>query len=151
MNNIEIATVSSRDESEALDAILWDILCKPLDLPRNIRDSFKLEGKSLELVVKSNSTVLGGLVANWTSPTEVELRHLVLKPEIQNQGVGSQLVKELIKMVSEEKCSRVHTIVRNSSVAFLKKLGFSVAEGEAPQHPVFLEHGITLELMQILL
>lgn len=149
MNNIEVDIVSSQDESEELDSILWDVLWKPLDLPRNIRESFKLEGKSLELVAKSNGKVLGGLVANWTSPTEVELRHLVLKPEIHNQGIGSRMVKELIKIVSEEKCSRIHTIVRNSSVAFFKKLGFSLAEGEAPQHPVFLEHGITLELMKI--
>jgi N-acetylglutamate synthase-like GNAT family acetyltransferase len=151
MNNIEIVTVSSKDESEKLDSILWDVLWKPLDLPRNIRESFRLEGKSLELVAKLNGIVLGGLVANWTSPTEVELRHIVLDSEIQNQGVGSKLVKKLIKTVSERKCLRIHTITRNSSVVFFKKLGFSLAEAEAPQHPVFQKHGITLKLMQITL
>ena len=148
MSNIVIKEITDRSEAVQLDQLLWEMLWKPLDLPRNIRDSFKLEGECLELGAKIDGLLIGGLVANWTSPTEVEMRHLAIKQENHGQSIGTQLVTELLKRVSSQGCTRVHTIARNTSVNFLQKLGFITSQGEAPEHPLFKKHGITFELLE---
>ena len=131
-----------------LDTSLWEVLWRPLGLPRNVRDSFKLEGESFEFVAKSHGEVLGGLVANRTSPTEVKLRHIALKPEAQNQGAGSRLVNALIGTLSQNKCTRIRVIARDTSTGFFRKLGFTTSPGEAPEHPALKKHRITFELME---
>ena len=148
MNDLTIESVESESDAMELDSILWEVLWRPLGLPRNVRESFKLKGESLEFVAKSHGEVLGGLVANWTSPTEVKLRHIALKPEAQNQGAGSQLVNALIGTISQNKCTRIHVIARKTSAGFFRKLGFTPSPGEAPEHPAFKKHRITFELME---
>ncbi len=83
INAVEISLVNSKVESKELDALLWGVLWKPLVLLRNIRESFKLAGECLELIARADDRLLSGLVANWTSPTEIQLRHLGLKPVIE--------------------------------------------------------------------
>ena len=149
MSDFTITPVTTQAEYEELDALLWEVLWRPLGLPRNIRESFKIDGECVELVAKASGSLIGGLVANWTSPTEVELRHLAVRPEVQDQGVGSQLIKTLVRIVARRLCIRIHTIARDSSTGFFRKLGFSTAPGDAPEHPAFERHGITFELMEM--
>ena len=148
MNETMIQSLDSSSEVAELDQLLWEILWKPLDLPRDIRDSFKLEGERLELGAKVGNLLVGGLVANWTSLTEVEIRHLAVRPDSHGRGIGSRLVAELLERVVEQGCTRVHTIARNTSADFLRNLGFTTAPGEPPEHPLFKKHGITFELLQ---
>lgn len=148
MNDLTIEVVKSQADATELDTLLWKVLWMPLGLPRNVRESFKLGGECLEFVAKSDGEVVGGLVANWTSPTGVELRHIAVKAEAQYRGVGSQLVKALMGKVAQNGCTRIHTIARNTSTGFFKKLGFTAAPGDVPEHPVFMKHGITFELLE---
>jgi GNAT superfamily N-acetyltransferase len=148
MSNIEIHQIKSPSETEELDWLLWEVLWKPLELPRNIRDSFKLEGEHLELGARIDNAFIGGLVANWTSPTEVEIRHLAVKPQNQNQCVGTQLVARLLENISGKSCARVYAIARNTSAGFFRRLGFTTAPGEPPEHPLFKKQGITFELLE---
>ncbi|MBW2739611.1 MAG: GNAT family N-acetyltransferase [Deltaproteobacteria bacterium] len=80
--------------------MLWEILWKPLSLPKNIRDSFKLTGETIELVAKSNRILVGGIVANWISPIDVEIRHIAINSGSQRIGVGKGLVHALAKDIS---------------------------------------------------
>jgi ribosomal protein S18 acetylase RimI-like enzyme len=148
MSNIEIHQIKSPSETEELDRLLWEVLWKPLDLPRNIRNSFKLEGEYLELGARIDNSFIGGLVANWTSPTEVEIRHIAVKPQNQKQSIGTQLFAKLLEHISDKSCIRVHTIARNTSADFFRRLGFSTAPGEPPDHPLFKKQGITFELLE---
>jgi N-acetylglutamate synthase-like GNAT family acetyltransferase len=77
------------------------------------------------------------------------LRHLAIAPEAQNSGAGRLLVVRLIEMVRHRGCRRLHTIARNTSKAFFRKVGFRTAPGFSPEHPVFKRHGITFELMEM--
>ncbi len=138
----------SEAELSELDALLWEVLWKLLDLPRNVRDSFKPNGEGLELVARSEDVLVGGLVANWTSPEEVEIRHLAIKEEKQKQGIGVRLIEVLLEELSGQGCTRLHTIARTTSVAFFRKLGFRTAPGQPPEHPEFKKHGIRFELLQ---
>ena len=146
--DMTIAPVCSKTESKELDQLLWEVLWKPLGLPRDIRASFRLNGECIELVAKAEGKVIGGLMANWINDSEAELRHIALKPEVQNQGIGRQLVTSLISIISCQGCLRIHTIARNTSAGFFRNLGFKTAPGIPPEHSDFKKHGITFELME---
>lgn len=89
-----------------------------------------------------------GLVGVWTSDCEVELRHLAVSADAQDQGAGRQLVAALFQVVLPKGCRRIHTIARNTSAGFFPQLGFRTITGNAPRHPIFENHGITFELME---
>ncbi|OPY67799.1 MAG: acetyltransferase [Syntrophorhabdaceae bacterium PtaU1.Bin034] len=146
MATIEIATTA--DAAARLDELLWVVLWQPLGLPRDVRRSFSLPGEGCELLALEKGQVVGGLVALGTDDIEIELRHLAVASQAQGHGIGRALVAELYRIAAAKKCRRIHTIARNTSADFFRALGFRTAPGHAPEHPAFLEHGITFELME---
>ena len=146
MATVEIVTTT--DASTTLDELLWVVLWQPLGLPRDVRSSFKLEGEEFELLAQENKQVVGGLVAVCTGDAEMELRHLAVAFHAQGRGIGRSLVAELCRIAKARNCWHIHTIARNTSAEFFRTLGFQAAPGLAPEHPLFLEHGIKFELME---
>jgi N-acetylglutamate synthase-like GNAT family acetyltransferase len=122
-----------------------------LGLPRDIRQTFSLKGEEFELFVQENGQLVGGLVTVWIGNTEIELRHLAVAAHAQGRGLGRDLVTELYRIAKTRYCQRIHATVRNTSAGFFRSLGFQSASGQAPEHPVFLEHGIRFELMERLI
>ena len=143
-----IETVATAADAAELDELLWQVLWRPLGLPRDARHAFCADGEALELVANENGRIVGGLVAVWTANAEVELRHLAVAPNAQRHGNGRSLVAELVRIAASRGCRRIHTIARNSSAGFFRRLGFRTAPGKAPEHPVFTKQGITFELME---
>jgi len=147
MSEVTIEPTTSPKDADEFDELLWRILWQPLGLPRNVRQGFKVDGESLELVAKENGRIIGGVVAVWTGATEVELRHVAVVKEAQNKGTGRRLIESVIDIVRSRGCRRVHTIARITSSDFFRNLGFRTAPGTAPEHSVFKKHGIVFELM----
>ncbi|MFA5687765.1 MAG: GNAT family N-acetyltransferase [Kiritimatiellales bacterium] len=145
---VTVEIVTTADAAARLDELLWVVLWRPLSLPRDIRRTFSLEGEEFELLAQENGQGVGGLVAVWTGGSGIELRHLAVAPHAQGHGIGRSLVMELYRIAKIKNCRRIHTIARNTSGEFFRTLGFQTAPGQAPEHPVFLEHGITFELME---
>jgi N-acetylglutamate synthase-like GNAT family acetyltransferase len=143
-----IEPVTSEHDSEELDRLLWETLWKPIGLPRNIRESFTVNGTAFSLVAKNEGAIVGGLVAVWTSVREVEIRHIAVVGGSQKRGVGAELANSLLETVAVRGCFRVHTIARNTSTGFFLKMGFTKASGTPPEHPDFKKHGILFELME---
>ena len=146
-DNINICSVVTTEESRELNRVLWEVLWEPFGLPCNVRDSFKLEGECIELAAKEGAVVVGGLVANFLSVDELELRHLGIKSGYQKKSVGSMLVKYLIETGKERGCSVIQTYARNTSVGFFLRLGFVLPTREILEHPDFSKHGITFQKM----
>lgn len=149
MDHSAVECAASEADSCGLDALLWEVLWEPLGLPRDTREAFHLDGECLELVAKVDGRLVGGLVAIWAAPTEIELRHLAVRPEAQSRGAGRELVRRLIATVGERGGGGIHTVARNTSAGFYRRLGFTTAPGEPPSHPVFARHGITFELLEM--
>jgi predicted N-acetyltransferase YhbS len=143
-----LQTPATTNHAADLDDLLWRVLWQPLDLPRDVRHAFSIEGEELELVAKDGGEVVGGLVAVWTSDSEMELRHLAVAPDRQGRGIGRSLVAEFFRIVALREGGRIHTIARSTSAGFFRRLGFRSAQGLAPEHPRFMENGITFELME---
>ncbi len=143
-----VESVKTAGDAAEMDELLWSVLWRSLGLPRDIRSQFHIDGEKVELAAGEDGRIVGGLVAVWTAGDEMELRHLAVVSGAQRRGVGRRLVAELCRIASVGKCRRIHTITRNTSADFFRKIGFRPAPGRAPQHPVFLEHGIVFELME---
>ncbi len=146
MTTVDIITTA--DAAARLDELLWIVLWQPLGLPRDIRNTFNMDGEKFELLAQENGQAVGGLLAVWTGRAEIELRHLAVAAHAQGRGIGRSLVTELCRIAKARNCRRIHTIARNTSAEFFRTLGFQTAPGQTPEHPVFLEHGITFELME---
>lgn len=145
---IAVETVITKDDAGDLDELLWRVLWQPLGLLREVRRQFNIGGEEIELIARKDGQLVGGLVAVWTPDADIELRHLAVDPGVQLKGVGRSLIAKLLHLAVSERCHRIHTIARNTSVCFFQKQGFCITSGKAPEHPVFLEHGITFELME---
>jgi len=143
---IEHAT-SDKEKSE-LDQLLWDVLWKPLELTRDIRQSFKLNNPQIDLIAVDDGVVIGGLVANWLSENEIEIRHIAVRSEHQRLSAGRRLVEGLIKLVQKDALVTIVTCARNTSADFFAKLGF-IPTGEYIEHQDFTQHGIKFQKMYL--
>lgn len=143
-----LEVVKTAADAAEVDDLLWRVLWQPLGFTRDIRNNFKIVGEKLELAAKENGLIIGGLVAVQTAKNEIELRHLAVTSSHQRKGIGRGLVTELCRIASIRMYRRIHTVARNTSASFFRTVGFQTVPGFAPEHPVFLEHGITFELLE---
>jgi len=146
MATVEI--IKTAGDVAQVDELLWRVLWQPLGLPRDIRSNFNIDGEKLELAAKEHGQVVGGLVAVWSAKNDIELRHLAVDSSHQRKGIGRSLVTELCRIASIKMYHRVHTIARSTSAGFFRELGFRAVPGMAPEHPLFLRHGIIFEFME---
>lgn len=145
---MKIKHAESDEEKSELDQLLWYVLWKPLGLPRNIRQSFKLNYPQIELVAIDHNKVTGGLVANSLSDNAIEIHHIAVRPDYQGRSIGRRLVENLIKMMEMNASVKIQTCARNTSVGFFAKLGF-IPTNEYLEHPDFTKHGITIQKMYL--
>jgi len=141
---MKIRYATTAKEQQNLDQLLWDVLWKPLGLPRNIRKSFELDKPQIDLISVEDNTIIGALVANWLSEKEIEIRHIAVRQDFQGLSVARLLIDELIELVKKKSPLQIQTLARNTSVGFFAKLGFE-SRGSPVRHKDFLEHGITFQ------
>ncbi|MFC1950868.1 GNAT family N-acetyltransferase [Chloroflexota bacterium] len=141
---MEIKLATSDKEKEDLDQLLWEVLWKRLGFDHNIRETFKLETRQIELIAVQDRVVIGGLVANWLPDSELEIRHIAVAADSQENSVGRHLFRELISMIKSNNSIKIKSWARNTSIGFFAHLGF-VATGELLEHPQFTKHEITFE------
>lgn len=145
---MKIKHAISDKEKSKLDQLLWDVLWKPLGLPRDIRQSFKLNNPQIDLVAVDNGVVIGGLVANWLSENEIEIRHIAVSSDFQGLSVGKRLVEKLIKLVQKDNPVKIQTCARNTSIGFFTKQGF-ISTGEHLEHQDFARYGVKFQQMYL--
>jgi len=137
--------ISDKEKNE-LDKLLWGVLWEPLGLERNIRESFKLFSPQIDLIAVDNGIVIGGIVANWLSRNEIEIRHIAVKSGYQGLSNGKRLVEKLVTSIQQDAPIRIQTYARNTSIGFFVKLGFK-STGEYLEHKDFTKHGIKFQKM----
>lgn len=149
----DCAVVESHDpeEIEALDNLLWEVLWQPLGLPRDIRQSFHIEGTLRQFIVCPHRVVVAGAVVRATGTTEMEICHVAVRPGTQRKGIGRGLVEHIIDTARKELYSRIRVITRNTSEKFFRNFGFEALPQAFPDHPAFKKYGISFRVMEMLL
>lgn len=143
---MKIKIAQSDLEKRGLDRLLWDVLWGPLNLPRNVRRSFRLDKPETEIIAVDRNKVIGGLVACQLAEHQFEIRHLAVGADYQGRSVGRLLIEELINQISKDTVVWVQAYARNTSVGFFARLGF-VPEGGFLEHEDFTRHGIKFQKM----
>jgi ribosomal protein S18 acetylase RimI-like enzyme len=141
---MHIQYAENQNEKDGLAQLLWDVLWKPLGLPRDIGSSFKLNGPQIELMAIMDDEIIGGLVANWLSKTVIELLHIAVKPGFQKTSIGKELVTNLITSVQQDCPIKIQVYARNTATGFYTKLNFKPINGYL-EHPDFSAHGIKFQ------
>lgn len=145
---MDIKQATNHQEQNELDQLLWDVLWKPLNFKRNIRESFRLDEPQIEIVAVDNNDIIGALVANWLSNNEIEIRHIAVKTDFQKMAVGRMLVEELFRLIQDKTPLTIQTHARNTSVGFFLKLGFSPV-GDRLEVDAFMQYGIWIQQMSV--
>ena len=98
------------------------------------RDSFEKEivdnNLAIYLVAKVNEKAVG-YIGMWKVLNEGHITNVAVHPEFRHQGIGDQLVSELLSLCEKEKIDLVTLEVRKSNqnaIKLYEKHGF-VAEG----------------------
>lgn len=146
--NTVIKLAESQDEKDNLDALLWRVLWKPLNLPRDARAKFRIPGEEIELVAVNGRKIVGGLVAYRAGENEVEIRHLAVDSSFQRKSVGTRLLTRLFDLIKEDNPVRIRAYVRNTSYPFFIECGFKLATHDWIEQPDFKVHGITFKLAE---
>ena len=143
---VQVKPASLEKERSELDELLWDVLWKPLGLPRQARESMKLDRPQIELIATEDGAVIGGLIANMLSQSTIEIRHIAVRPDRQGRSIGRRLVDELPGLIPGDAPAEFQTYARNTSVGFFARLGFS-PRGDPLEHEDFAKHGIRFQQM----
>jgi ribosomal-protein-alanine N-acetyltransferase len=124
---------------------------KATDFPWSMRlyqDS--LAGTHQGYALESNDHLLGHAVI-MTVLDEAEILNIVIDPQHQNQGLGTQLLQHVLQQLASNGCQRVFLEVRESNLAartLYKKQGFSDSGLRKNYYPTASgrEHAILMEV-----
>jgi aminoglycoside 6'-N-acetyltransferase I len=101
-------------------------------------------------VLERSATIVGVCVVAESSNHTCEIKNIAVAKEVQNQGMGTELLRYAIAYARENGCHRIEIATGNSSIAQLylyQKVGFEIAGVEQNYFvnnyatPIF-EHGI---------
>ena len=102
-----------------------------------INDSF--EKNSIHLVCLNEDEVIGTGRLNIENKTSV-ISQMAIKSAYQKQGVGTEIVKELIKYSKEKELFKIQLSARETALAFYKKFGFVVFGDKYPSQKTGIIH-----------
>ena len=146
MDEIKIRLAETTGEKAQLDTLLWEVLWQPLDMPRDTRESFRMDCPETEFIAVADGVVVGGLVVFRIGKERSDIRQLAISSEFQRQGIGCRLMDALVTSVRMESPVIVEVIARSPSIGFYEKQGFT-ATGFCPEHPDFTRNGLSLHEM----
>lgn len=81
-------------------------------------------------VAKLNREIVGVIVLYPVDADSIEIKNIAVKPEFQNQGIGSFLMENTIRIASDYKEKSICIGTANSSVGQIRlyqKLGFEIS------------------------
>jgi len=85
-------------------------------------------------------------VAYYITGTEVEIRHIAVKSDMQGSAVGRRLVDSLISLLPAKQVAKLKVYARSTSEGFYARCGF-VPYGDRFEHQLFAKHGISIQPM----
>jgi len=143
---MEIRQAGTEKDKTELDQFLWEVLWEPFGFDRDVRKEFKLDVPHIDLMAFDKGILVGALVAYYITDTEVEIRHMAVKSDMQGSAVGRRLVNSLISLLSSEPVTKLNVYARSTSEGFYAKCGF-MPYGERFEFHLFTKYGIDIQPM----
>ncbi|MFC1978477.1 GNAT family N-acetyltransferase [Chloroflexota bacterium] len=143
---MEIRQASTEKDYAELDQFLWEVLWKPFGFDRDVRKEFKLDVPQIDLMAFNDGVLVGALVAYYVVDTEVEIRHMAVKSDVQGSAVGRRLVDSLTSLLSSKPVTKLNVYARSTSEGFYAKCEF-MPVGERFEYHLFSKNGIDIQPM----
>ena len=127
------------EEFQRYRDLRWKILRAPFNQPKiTEEDDVGTEDFPI-MVCELDCIPIGVGRAHFISEDEAQIRSISVEPELEGKGVGSIVLKELEKIVTEKGARRIIIHSRNSAIEFYKKNGYKEVE---PSYTLFdeIEH-----------
>lgn len=111
---------------------------------KNMENSFdliqdKLEVNGVHLVCLAHNEVVGTGRLNIEDDASV-ISQMAIKVNYQKQGVGTIILKELIRFSKEKKVVKIKLSARESAIVFYQKFGFAAYGDKYPSNKTGITH-----------
>ncbi|MBO3457839.1 GNAT family N-acetyltransferase [Aetokthonos hydrillicola Thurmond2011] len=124
----EVRLVKNQEELNDLLYQRWLVLRAPLGMAQGTETDGHEEG-ACHLVAVSDSQIIGSARLRLLSEDLGSIAFVAVLPEFRNQGIGTKLMEQLIKIGIEKNLQILRLKSRINAINFYERLGF-VAEGE---------------------
>jgi len=127
------------EEFESYRDLRWRVLREPWNQPR-ITEQDDLDSDDFPIMVcEVDGIPIGIGRAHFISDDEAQIRSISVEPEWEGKGIGSIVLKELEKIVTEKGAKRIIIHARNNAIEFYQKNGYKTVE---PSYTLFgeIEH-----------
>jgi ribosomal protein S18 acetylase RimI-like enzyme len=116
------------EEFQRYRDLRWKILRAPYNQPRiTEQDDDGIKDYPI-MVCEIDGIPIGVGRAHFISEDEAQIRSISVEPEWEGKGIGSIVLKELEKIVSEKGAKRIIIHARNNAIEFYKKNGYREVE-----------------------
>jgi len=128
----------TQEEFQRYRDLRWKILRAPYNQPR-ITQQDDLDCDYPIMVCEVDGIPIGVGRAHFISDNEAQIRSISVEEEWKGKGIGSIILKELEKIVTEKGAKWIIIHARSNAVEFYKKNGYEVVE---PSYTLFgeIEH-----------
>ena len=127
------------EEFERYRDLRWKILRAPYNKPKiTEQDDVGTEDYPI-MVCEVDGIPIGVGRAHFISEDEAQIRSISVEEDWSGKGIGSIVLKELEKIVTEKGAKRIIIHARNNAIEFYQKNGYKTVE---PSYTLFgeIEH-----------
>jgi len=123
-----VSTPQTSEEIERYYDLRWRILRAPWDQPRKAI-SDELENDSIPLMVcEVDGIPIGVGRVNFNSAEEAQIHSMAVEKDWRGKGIGSIVLKELEKIVTEKGAKKIILHARDNAVAFYEEHGYKIVK-----------------------
>ena len=133
------------EEFQRYRDLRWKILRAPHNQPRiTEQDDAGINNYPI-MVCEVDRFPIGVGRAHFISESEAQIRSISVEPNWEGRGIGSIVLKELEKIVTEKGASRIIIHARNNAIEFYTKNGYKKVK---PSYTLFgeIEHTLMEKL-----
>jgi len=98
-----------------------------------------LESNGIHLVCLDNKKVIGTGRLN-INKTMCVISQMAIKPTYQKQGIGAQILNELLKYSTEKGISKIKLSARETAINFYERFNFEVCGNKYPSNKTGIIH-----------
>jgi GNAT superfamily N-acetyltransferase len=124
---MKIKEPKTKEEFEQYYDLRWRILRQPWNQPRGSEKDEK-EDESIHIMMVYNDKVIGCGRGHFNSPTEAQIRYMVVEESYQGKGVGTKILEALERKLIEKGARTIILNARENAGKFYKKHNYKIIE-----------------------
>ena len=121
---IEIASFGSKRQKESV-SLRDSVLRKPLGL-QFTEEELEQENNQIHIVAIEENEVIGVLLLNPISKTEIKMRQVAVNSSLQRRGIGIQMVRYAEYHSRAKEYSLISLHARENALSFYNRLNYTI-------------------------